>query len=298
MSALVTALKALITECENANRLARDQVGLGLIDLNAIYRARTALSEPARPDLLEKLTYHRLERDDLTPEEVLSALASGWKTVRGRTERQMLLQLLDLMASQPATPAQDAAATVPVTIDIDFKQATELLDAFGGEPSIMTLRQCDTPGHSGVGLYAWPSDYPEEGSFYLGVAYDDAAPTGPRPACAVPGMLPMPPFTLEQRAAACVAACEGLPDHALYGGWTAAGLSRYAKSLEATQASAPVSPTGAKRALHPTRHEFKTAKQAGLLAGDGQPCNNDHDPDCRWPECNCRSITPATEEAR
>jgi hypothetical protein len=42
----------------------------------------------------------------------------------------------------------------------------------------------------------------------------------------------MPPYTPEQRAAACVAACEGLPDHALYGGWTAAGLSKYAKSLE------------------------------------------------------------------
>lgn len=35
-------------------------------------------------------------------------------------------------------------------------------------------------------------------------------------------------------------------------------------------------------------YEFKTAKQQGLVAGDGQPCPNDHDPDCRWPQCNCR----------
>lgn len=48
----------------------------------------------------------------------------------------------------------------------------------------------------------------------------------------LPGMPPMPPFTPAQRAAACVAACDGLPDHALYGGWTAGGLSKYAKSLE------------------------------------------------------------------
>lgn len=40
--------------------------------------------------------------------------------------------------------------------------------------------------------------------------------------------------------------------------------------------------------MAPTWAEFKTAKQAGIVAGDGQPCPNDHDPDCRWPNCNCR----------
>jgi hypothetical protein len=44
---------------------------------------------------------------------------------------------------------------------------------------------------------------------------------------------------------------------------------------------------GAFERLH-TLPAFKTAKQAGLVAGDGQPCPNDHDPDCRWPNCNCR----------
>lgn len=34
--------------------------------------------------------------------------------------------------------------------------------------------------------------------------------------------------------------------------------------------------------------EFVTAVQAGLLADDGRPCLNDHDPQCDWPRCNCR----------
>jgi hypothetical protein len=45
--------------------------------------------------------------------------------------------------------------------------------------------------------------------------------------------------------------------------------------------------------LPPKLPEFKTASQAGLVAGDGQPCPNDHDPDCRWPNCNCRRIRNA-----
>lgn len=33
---------------------------------------------------------------------------------------------------------------------------------------------------------------------------------------------------------------------------------------------------------------FTTPAQRGEIAGDGNPCNNDHDPDCRWPDCRCR----------
>lgn len=33
---------------------------------------------------------------------------------------------------------------------------------------------------------------------------------------------------------------------------------------------------------------FTTPAQRGEIAGDGKPCNNDHDPDCRWPGCRCR----------
>ena len=34
---------------------------------------------------------------------------------------------------------------------------------------------------------------------------------------------------------------------------------------------------------------FQTAKAAGIIAGDGLPCPNDHDPDCRWPDCLCHA---------
>lgn len=33
---------------------------------------------------------------------------------------------------------------------------------------------------------------------------------------------------------------------------------------------------------------FTTPYRRGEIAGDGKPCPNDHDPDCRWPQCNCR----------
>lgn len=32
-----------------------------------------------------------------------------------------------------------------------------------------------------------------------------------------------------------------------------------------------------------------TAKEKGVIAGDGQPCLNDHDPYCGWPNCLCRA---------
>lgn len=57
--------------------------------------------EPCRPDLLENLTYHASECDDMTLNDVLDVLANGWKKVHGRTERQFLLQLVRLMASAP-----------------------------------------------------------------------------------------------------------------------------------------------------------------------------------------------------
>lgn len=59
------------------------------------------------------------------------------------------------------------------TIVIDFKQAKELLDVFGGEPGSVTLMDGD--GHSGPGLYAHITDYAEEGAFFLGQADAEAA---------------------------------------------------------------------------------------------------------------------------
>lgn len=43
---------------------------------------------------------------------------------------------------------------------------------------------------------------------------------------------------------------------------------------------------------------FTTPYQRGEMAGDGKPCNNDHDPDCRWPDCICRHREARFDAAR
>lgn len=63
------------------------------------------------------------------------------------------------------------------SITIDFKQATELLEMFGGEPAEITLMEGD--GHSGNGLYAIYTDMPEEGSGFLGASDNEAMPEAP-----------------------------------------------------------------------------------------------------------------------
>jgi len=57
---------------------------------------------------------------------------------------------------------------------IDFRQATDLLAMFGGEPNEITLQLGD--GHSGRGLYASYTDMPEEGATFLGVSDQEALP--------------------------------------------------------------------------------------------------------------------------
>ena len=76
-----------------------------------------------------------------------------------------------------AAPAAVAGPSDP-SITLDFKQATELLKMFGGEPGLVTLQHGNERSHSGAGLYAWYSDLPEEGAVFLGAEPDDeAAPT-------------------------------------------------------------------------------------------------------------------------
>ena len=59
-------------------------------------------------------------------------------------------------------------------ITIDMKQAAGLLDLFGGESTEFTVMQCN--GHSGHGLYAYVTEYPEEGASYLGKTDCEAQP--------------------------------------------------------------------------------------------------------------------------
>lgn len=89
--------------------------------------APAAQAEQHRPDVLERLTYHALERDDLTLEECLSFLADGWRKVHGRTERQMVMQILALLAGAPAQPAEVKAERVPA----DVVEAAQRIQANG-----------------------------------------------------------------------------------------------------------------------------------------------------------------------
>ncbi|MCT8174350.1 hypothetical protein [Variovorax sp. CY25R-8] len=63
---------------------------------------------------------------------------------------------------------------ISAAICIDFKQASDILSMFGGEPGEITLQLGE--GHSGRGLYVHYSDYPEEGAEFLGVADEEAMP--------------------------------------------------------------------------------------------------------------------------
>ena len=63
------------------------------------------------------------------------------------------------------------------TVFIDFKQATDLIAMFGGEPNEITLQVSD--GHSGRGMYASYTDMPEEGAIFLGNSDQEAMPDTP-----------------------------------------------------------------------------------------------------------------------
>ena len=73
-------------------------------------------SEQARPDILEKLTYHFFERRDMTLEDCLNYLrTSGWHNVHERTARQMVFQLTELLANNPpylAPPSESEAVAL------------------------------------------------------------------------------------------------------------------------------------------------------------------------------------------
>jgi hypothetical protein len=72
------------------------------------------------------------------------------------------------------------------TLFIDFKQATDLIAMFGGEPNDITLQVSD--GHSGRGMYASYTDMPEEGTIFLGNSDQEAMPdTPPAATPAAPG---------------------------------------------------------------------------------------------------------------
>lgn len=52
---------------------------------------------------------------------------------------------------------------------ISLEVAKNLLENFGGEETDMTVEFIQE-GHSGTGFYAWCTEYPEDGSQFLGKA--------------------------------------------------------------------------------------------------------------------------------
>lgn len=82
-----------------------------------------------------------------------------------------------------ASPAPDAVP-IEAPLTLDFKQAAELLEMFGGEPGLVTLQLGNERSHSGPGLYAYYTELPEEGAGFLGAEPDDEAT--PQPLAAAP----------------------------------------------------------------------------------------------------------------
>lgn len=91
-----------------------------------IERAYAALDryEVCRPDIIERLSYHAHERDDLTLDECLDVVATGWSKVHGRSERQMVMQIMALLAGQPA-----ALATSPAQQGYKMQAVLECIDS-------------------------------------------------------------------------------------------------------------------------------------------------------------------------
>ena len=91
----------------------------------------------------------------------------------GLSMHQLMLLVRAIEAARPVKPAFGPAVT------LDFKQATEFLEMFGGEPAEICL--IEAYGHSGDGIYAYYDDMPEEGTIYLGVSDDEAIPVKSSP---------------------------------------------------------------------------------------------------------------------
>lgn len=75
--------------------------------------------QAARPDILEKLTYHRHERDDMTLDDCLEYLANRWKKIPGRPERALIMQITELLAAAPqkAVAASGEPVRKPSTME-------------------------------------------------------------------------------------------------------------------------------------------------------------------------------------
>lgn len=61
----------------------------------------------------------------------------------------------------------DPSENIISSCSLNLMQARELLKMFGGDESQITIARLNS-GFVGPGLYAWYTEYAEEGCFYLG----------------------------------------------------------------------------------------------------------------------------------
>lgn len=83
-----------------------DSIGVKGIEAEYVLNdLRDALIQAAdttsRPDILEKMTYHQHERDDMTLGDCLEYLTNRWKKIHQRPERALIMQITELLAAAP-----------------------------------------------------------------------------------------------------------------------------------------------------------------------------------------------------
>jgi hypothetical protein len=152
-------------EGEYFNAWSKKSGRAGSYDAWAGWEARAALAKPANE---EEIIARFLER-------------TGQYVTNDASREAAVAEAVQKALAAPA-PASEAVAQ---SITIDFKQATELLEMFGGEPCEITLTAYPEDEHHfeegftiAAGLYAHYTECPEEGGNYLGVADHDAVPAG------------------------------------------------------------------------------------------------------------------------
>ena len=144
----------------------------------------------------------------------------------------------------------------------------------------------------------WPVYYRAKVRAAIAIAAQAPASTRPADASISGQRVDVVPMTREQILRAAVAAMPAtnplVADDLIEGHTMHTEADDIIAIWNAAIAAAPQAP--AEPAAQAVDYLFTTAKQKGLRAGDGELCPNDHDPDCRWPQCNCRA-TPAAREA-
>jgi hypothetical protein len=102
----------------------------------------TPQAEPVAPAILEAISWHARERDDLTLEEAVEAFRHGYKKVRQRSDRAMLLQLIDLMASAPASAApvaQEGEPSAKPVGEVRLGAHGKLIDWYSSDQDLFAL---------------------------------------------------------------------------------------------------------------------------------------------------------------